>query len=119
MNPPLENNPIRHVQKIKAQMLQLISQLGEAAGKATPTNARALFESSAEVLGGLVKAYDDFEANGQKAWLSEFLASLPSRGASPRPAAIIPVTLTNQRVRRHLSRPAAGGKVLKQSGYTP
>ena len=59
MNPPLENNPIRHTHKIKAQMRQIIKHLREDVGKVTEAKAQALFETSAEVLTGLVKAFDD------------------------------------------------------------
>jgi hypothetical protein len=77
MNPPLENNPIRHTQKIKAQMRQIISQLREDVGKVTEAKAKALFETSAEVLAGLVNAYEDYEKKGQRAWQTELMASLP------------------------------------------
>ena len=82
MNPPLENNPIRHTQKIKAQMRQIISQLRENVGKVTEAKARALFETSAEVLTGLVKAYEDYEKKDQKVWRTELLASLPKGRAT-------------------------------------
>ena len=68
MNSPLENNPIRHTYKIKAQMLQLIEHLREDVGKVTEAKAQALFETSAEVLTGLVKAFEDFEKKTEAAW---------------------------------------------------
>jgi hypothetical protein len=77
MNPSLENNPIRHTHKIKAQMRQIINYLREDVGKVTEAKAQALFETSAEVLTGLVKALDDFEKGGQNAWRTELMASLP------------------------------------------
>jgi hypothetical protein len=77
MNPPSENNPIRHTQKIKAQMRQLINHLREDVGKVTEAKAQALFETSAEVLARLVKAYDDYENKGQEAWRTKLMASLP------------------------------------------
>jgi hypothetical protein len=77
MNPPSENNPIRHTQKIKAQMRQIINHLREDVGKVTETKARALFETSVEALARLVKAFDDYEKKGQEAWRTELMASLP------------------------------------------
>jgi len=42
MKPPLENNPIRHIQKIKTQMRQIIAQLRQDVGLVTDPKARAL-----------------------------------------------------------------------------
>jgi hypothetical protein len=77
MKPSSENNPIHHAQKIKAQMRQLIDHLREDVGKVTEPKAQALFETSAEVLTGLVKAFDDYEKKSEEAWRTEPLASRP------------------------------------------
>ena len=77
MKPPVENNPVHHTQKIKAQMRQLIDHLREDVGKVTEPKARALFETSAEVLTGLVKAFDDYEKKSEQAWRTEPMASRP------------------------------------------
>ncbi len=77
MNHPAENNPVRHTLKIKAQMRQIINHLSEDAGKVTEAKARALFETSSEVLARLVKAFDDYERKGEEAWRTHLLASLP------------------------------------------
>ena len=61
MKPSSENNPIHHTKKITAQMRQLIDHLREDVGKVTEPKAQALFETSAGVLTGLVKAFDDYE----------------------------------------------------------
>ena len=60
--------PIHHTQKIKTQMHRLISHLREDVGKVTEPKAQALFETSAEVLTGLAKAFDDYEKQSEKAW---------------------------------------------------
>jgi len=70
-----ENNPIHHTQKIKVQMRQLIDHLREDVGKVTEPKAQALFETSAEVLTGLVKAFDDYENKSEEAWSTEPVAS--------------------------------------------
>ena len=75
MKPSPEKNPIRHTQKIKAQMRQLIDHLREDVGKATAPKARTLFETSPEVLTGLVKAFDDYENKSEEAWRIEPMAS--------------------------------------------
>jgi hypothetical protein len=64
----VETNPIHHTQKIKTQMHQLIDHLREDIGKVTEPKAQALFETSAEVLGGLAKAFDDYEKKNEAAW---------------------------------------------------
>ena len=72
-----KNNPIHHTQKIKAWMGQLIEHLREDVGKVTEPKAQALFETSAEVLNGLVKAFDDYEKKSEAAWQPEPRASRP------------------------------------------
>ena len=75
MKPSSENNPIHHTQKIKARMRQLIDHLREDVGKVTEPKAQALFETSAEVLTGLVKAFGDYEKKNEEAWRAEPKAS--------------------------------------------
>ena len=70
-----ESNPIHHTQKIKAQMRQLIDHLREDVGKVTEPKAQALFETSAEVLTGLVKAFGDYKKKSEEAWRTEPVAS--------------------------------------------
>ena len=49
-------------------MRQIIKHLREDVGKVTEPKAQALFETSAEVLTGLVKALDDYEKKTEAAW---------------------------------------------------
>jgi len=63
-----ENDPHHHTQKLKIQMRELIAHLRDDVGKVTDPKARALFETSAEVLTGLVKAFDDYEKKSEAAW---------------------------------------------------
>ena len=70
MNLPTENRPLQHSQKIKLQLQQLIEQLREDLGYAKEPKAQALFETSAEVLTGLVKAFNDYENQSEDAWRS-------------------------------------------------
>jgi hypothetical protein len=69
--PSSKNNPIHHTQKIKAQMNRLIGHLRGDVAKVTEPKAQALFETSAEVLIGLVKAFDDYERRSEAAWRTE------------------------------------------------
>ena len=72
-----KNSPVRHTQKIKAWMGQLIEHLREDVGKITEPKAQALFETSAEVLTGLVKAFNDYGKRSEAAWRTEPKASHP------------------------------------------
>ena len=75
MKTSFENNPVHHTRKIKARMRQLIDHLREDVGKVAEPKAQALFETSAEVLTGLVKAFDDYENKREKAWRTKPVAS--------------------------------------------
>ena len=72
-----KNNTMHHTQKIKARMRQLIEHLREDVGKVAEPKAQALFETSAEVLTGLVKAFNDYENKSEAAWRTEPKASRP------------------------------------------
>ena len=63
-----KNDPVHHTQKIAAQMRQLIEHLRQDIGKITEPKAQALFETTAEVLTGLVKAFGDYETKREQAW---------------------------------------------------
>lgn len=57
-----ETNPLWHTQKLKAQLSLLTDHLRQDSAVVTDPQAKALFETSAEVLRGLLKAFDDYEA---------------------------------------------------------
>ncbi len=63
-----ESSPLHHTQKLIVQMNELIAHLRADAGKVAEPKAQALFETSAEVLAGLVKAFDDYEKKNEEAW---------------------------------------------------
>ncbi len=67
MSTPHENNPLHHTEKLKAQMRQLIGHLRADVGKITEPKAQALFETTAEVLTGLVNDFDDYERQQEAA----------------------------------------------------
>ena len=64
-----------HTKKLKAQMGQLIGRLRKDVGKVAEAKAQALIETSAEVLTGLVKAFDDYEKKCEVAWQTKQDAS--------------------------------------------
>jgi len=61
-------NPLEHTANIKQEFKTLINHLREDVGKVNDPAAKALFETSAEVLGGLEKAFSDYEAKNEPAW---------------------------------------------------
>jgi hypothetical protein len=63
-----ESDPRRHTQKLKQMLRDTANHAREDVSKVLDPKAQALFETTAEVLLGLAKAYDDFEQKNEKAW---------------------------------------------------
>lgn len=63
-----ENDPRHHTKKLKDMLTQIVDHAREDVGKINDPKAQALFETTAEVLLGLRKAYDDFEQRNEPAW---------------------------------------------------
>ena len=61
-------NPLEHTAKIKVQLETLIQHLRSDVSKVDDPQAKALFEVSAEVIGGLQKAFSDYENKNEEAW---------------------------------------------------
>ena len=61
-------NATHHTQKMKAELNALIDHLREDINKADDPQFKAMFETSAEVLGGLVKAFTHYEQKSEAAW---------------------------------------------------
>lgn len=59
-------DPIVHTQNIKAKFNEVIAHLRKDVVKIEDPKAQALFETSAEVLTGLVKAFSDYEKKMSK-----------------------------------------------------
>ena len=76
------NNPLHHTTKIKARLRQLIDHLRGDVEKVTEPKAQALFETSAEVLTGLCKAFNDYEQKSERAWRIEPTAARPKKGVT-------------------------------------
>jgi len=68
MKPSVESDPHHHTQKLKTQMRELIAHLRDDVGKVPDARAQALFETSAEVVTWLIKAFDDYEKKSEAAW---------------------------------------------------
>jgi hypothetical protein len=57
-----------HVQTMKARLQEMITHLRVDIDKLDEPQVKAMFETSAEVLGGLTKAFSDYEHKNEKAW---------------------------------------------------
>ena len=85
MKPSSEKNPIRHTQKIKVRMRQFIDHLRKDVENVPEPKAQALFETSAEVLTGLVKSFDDYEKGSEAAWRTKPMTPRPKERPSHAP----------------------------------
>ena len=63
-----EKDPRHHSLKLKQMLNDTATHAREDVRKVSDPKAQALFETTAEVLKGLVKAFDDFEAKNETAW---------------------------------------------------
>lgn len=62
------SDPRRHTMKCRARMTDLAQHLREDVEKVDDPRAKAMFETAAEVLLGLGKAFADFEEGAEPAW---------------------------------------------------
>jgi hypothetical protein len=63
-----ESDPRHHTAKLKDMPTGVINHAREDVKKITDPKAQALFETTAEVLSGLRKAFEDFEQQREGAW---------------------------------------------------
>jgi hypothetical protein len=68
VKPSTKAHLVRFTQKSKVRMRQLIEGLREDVIKVSEPKAQALFETSAEVITGLLKAFGDYEKASEVAW---------------------------------------------------
>lgn len=62
------HNPQHHVQKMSGRLQELVKHLRSDIEKIDEPRAKAMFETSAEVLIGLQKAFHDYEQKNEPAW---------------------------------------------------
>ncbi|GAB1584364.1 hypothetical protein [Phyllobacterium phragmitis] len=65
---PQERDPRHHTRKMKSRLQETIVHLREDIEKVDDPQFKALFETSAEVLEGLTKAFDHYERKSESAW---------------------------------------------------
>jgi hypothetical protein len=63
-----EQDPGYHTARIKQMLKNVVDHAREDVHKIDDPRAEALFETTAEVVLGLVKAYDHFEKRSEEAW---------------------------------------------------
>jgi hypothetical protein len=63
-----QKDPKHHTQKMKQRLQDTVTHLRQDIGKVDEPQLAAMFETSAEVLNGLIKAFDDYEKKHEAAW---------------------------------------------------
>jgi hypothetical protein len=63
-----DHDPRHHTRKMQRLLKEIIDHLREDVEKVDEPQLKAMFETSAEVLGGLVKAFHDYEQKKESAW---------------------------------------------------
>jgi hypothetical protein len=63
-----DRDPRHHTQKMQKALADIRNHLREDVQKVDEPQLKAMFETSAEVLGGLEKAFKDYEQKNEKAW---------------------------------------------------
>jgi rubrerythrin len=63
-----DGDPRHHTQKMAKHLQDTIAHLREDVKKVDEPQFKAMFETSAEVLTGLVKAFKDYEQKNEAAW---------------------------------------------------
>jgi hypothetical protein len=63
-----ERDPIHHTRKMSAQLTETIGHLRSDIDEVDEPQFKAMLETAAEVLGGLVTAFRHYEKKGEHAW---------------------------------------------------
>jgi hypothetical protein len=63
-----ESDPIRHTTNIKSMLTDVMNHARQDVSKVGDPKAEALFETTAEVLQGLITAYEHYEKGSEEAW---------------------------------------------------
>jgi hypothetical protein len=63
-----ERNPQHHTEKMKTRLQETVAHLREDIQKVDEPQLKAMFETSAEVLNGLIKVFGDYEKKNEAAW---------------------------------------------------
>ena len=62
------SDPREHTQNIKSGLQEMVNHLRKDIDKVDEPQAQALFETSAEVINGLINAFSHYEKRNEEAW---------------------------------------------------
>jgi hypothetical protein len=68
MTSAAERDPRHHTQRMQTRMQETIDHLRADIENVDEPQLKAMFETAAEVLGGLKKAFSDYEKKNESAW---------------------------------------------------
>jgi hypothetical protein len=63
-----DRDPRHHIQKMRQRLTETVAHLREDIDKVDEPQLKAMFETSAEVLLGLSKAFSDYQCKNESAW---------------------------------------------------
>jgi len=63
-----DRDPHHHTRKMRTRLKEIVDHLRADIEKVDDPQLKAMFETSAEVLGGLIKAFQDYEQKNESAW---------------------------------------------------
>ena len=63
-----DKNPRHHTRQMRQRLSEITNHLRKDVEKVDEPQLKAMFETSAEVLGGLSKAFEDYERKNENAW---------------------------------------------------
>ena len=63
-----DEHPRHHPRKMQKALSEMQERLRKDIEKVDEPHLKAMFETSAEVLGGLIKAFRDYEQKNESAW---------------------------------------------------
>jgi len=66
--PRSERDPFHHTRRMQQRLQEVMDHLREDVTKVDEPQLKAMFETAAEVLGGLKKAFHDYEQKNEPAW---------------------------------------------------
>jgi hypothetical protein len=62
------SDPREHSRNIRSELQDMVDHLRKDIGKVDDPQAKALFETSAEVISGLITAFTHYEQKSEEAW---------------------------------------------------
>ncbi|MER8636516.1 hypothetical protein [Mesorhizobium sp. M1365] len=68
MTSAADRDPRHHTQKMQKKLEEVKQHLREDIEKVDEPQLKAMFETSAEVIGGLQKAFQDYKQKNEPAW---------------------------------------------------